>query len=204
MDSNIDVIVVKYTSTELDKRAYDNFMTYLKSVVGVNIHVHDNNINNIGLSKARNNLIKKCSTNFVCFCDYDIIPQFIDWNKIILKLNNKNVGIISPVTTKFSTVNKTLEWQNKEYISCNMMFMRTDTFKKIGMFDERFFVAYADWDIVKKVQLANLNILQHNKSFINHFGLSRYRPNKSSIWRKDFSAYVEKWSESGVLDRSKK
>lgn len=201
----IDVIVVKYIKSDLQKNAYNNFMSYLKTVEDINIHIHDNTTNNIGLVKARNELIKQCSCDFVCFCDTDIAPKFIDWRKIKIKLQeDPQIGIISPVTTKFSTINKLIEWQPKEYISCNMMFMRIDNFKKIGMFDEKFFVAYADWDLIKRVFLANLKILQHNTSTVDHFGLSKNYTNKGPVWRKDFSTYISKWGASGILDRTKK
>ncbi len=201
----IDIVVVKYISSELDKKCYDNFMAYLSQIKNLNIYIHDNTYDNIGLVKARNNLIEQCRSNIVCFCDYDIMPKSIEWDKILSKLQEDNsIGIISPVTTKFSSVNRSLEWQPKTYISCNMMFMRLDTFKQLGMFDDNFFVAYADWDLVKRVQLADLKILQHNYSIIDHFGLARYRSNKGPIWRKDFATYINKWGKDGVLDRLKK
>lgn len=201
---NIDLVVVKYFGSESDETLYNNFINYITKFNNIVLHVYDNNENNIGLSKARNIAFESCSNDIVCFSDFDINPQNIHWDAIYLKLSDPSVGIISPITTKFSTYNSTIEWQEKDYISCNMMFLKSEVFKSINGFDERFFVAYGDWDLIKKVKDRNLKLLQHNFSVIDHYGLSRFNHRKGSIWRSDFKRFVDKWGPEGVLNRRAK
>lgn len=201
---NIDLVVIKYFGSESDIKLYNNFVDCISKFDNIRFHIHDNNINNIGLPKARNVTFGLCTNDIVCFSDFDINLKKIHWNAICSKLSDPTIGIISPITTKFSTYNPSIEWQEKDYISCNMMFLRSDVFKLIDGFDERFFVAYSDWDLIKKIQSKNLKILQHNLSFIDHYGASRFNPNKGPIWRSDFNKFVDKWGKEGVLNRKAK
>jgi GT2 family glycosyltransferase len=85
-----------------------------------------------------------------------------------------------------------------------MMLFNRSRFESLGRWDEDFFVAYADWDIIRRIMNSGLKIYQHNKSSINHFGLSRHDPHKGMKWRKDFQTFIKKWGAEGQLDRTKK
>lgn len=201
---DIDLVVVKYFGSHVDESLFENFISHIQQIPNITIHIHDNTDNNIGLSKARNLALQSCTKDIVCFSDFDVKLKNIHWDAISNKLLDLDVGIISPITTKFSTSHRGIEWQEKTYIACNMMFMKSDFIKSIGGFDERFFVAYGDWDLIKRVQSHNLKILQHNFSVIDHYGASRFNYRKNSIWRSDFQKFINKWGNTGVLDRRAK
>lgn len=200
----IDVCLVKYFGSENDKGFFVSTTEEIKRQDGLNLLIHDNTKDNIGLVKARNLLYQQGSSDVVCFMDFDITINEVNWKEMYNKTNQNDVGIVSPVTTKFSTVDKNLIWQQKEYLSCNLMMINRKTFQDIGMWDEGFFVAYADWDLIKRMMNKGLKIYQHNQSSINHFGLSRHDPLKGPRWRRDFSYFVNKWGKDGCLNRGKK
>tara|TARA_R100000700_G_C3101991_1_gene98631 strand:- start:8 stop:643 length:636 start_codon:yes stop_codon:yes gene_type:complete len=202
--TNLDVCLVPYYTNKSKEEQYLKDVKNYFIEAGANVYIHDNTLANIGLSKARNKLIKNCKSEVVCLIDFDIEIINIDIPAIMKKLQQKDVGIVSPVTERFSRKDKNLVWQEKEYLACNCMFIRRDTFDRIGLLDESFFVAYADWDLIKRVLNADLKIYQHNLSNLRHFGFSRNNPNKGPIWRRDFKQFVKKWGPDGVLDRTKK
>lgn len=187
----IDICIVKYTP---NKESLDQYNKLIKQLPDkFNILIHDNNENNIGLIKARNILLSKSSNKYVCFADFDIDIINIEWEDIIEKFEaTENLAIVSPVSKGFSTVDRNVRWQPKQYLACNFMIFNRHTFDIIGQFDEEFFVAYGDWDIIKRCINNNLLILQDNNSVIKHYGLSRMNPNKNKMWNRDFKMYISK------------
>ena len=199
---SIDIGLVKYTTRDVEEEYFDNIYNYFNDL-NFNVIVHDNNENNIGLVKARNSILKQSQSKYITFCDFDIDVIKIDWDKIIEKFEqDETVGIISPITDRFSTVKKDIEWQEKEYLSCNFLIMNRFNLNKIGGFDENFFVAYGDWDLKVRFMKNGFKLYQHNLSKIKHFGFSRHNHQKGPIWRKDFNTFRNKYGYS--LNRSLK
>lgn len=197
---NIDVCLVKYITRDQEEVMWNNLISQLQQPVegiNINILIHDNNSDNIGLLKARNRLLLQSNIQstirYVCFMDFDIHIKSIDWSGIIQKLqSDPKIAIISPVTQRFSTVDVRTRWQEKKYIACNFMVFNRGVFNNVGAFDEDFFVAYGDWDMVKRCMDKGYKIIQDNHSVIQHFGTSRFNPKKSQIWAKDFAVYIKK------------
>lgn len=201
----IDICLVKWFGADHVEETFNKTVDSLLSMNHVNLHIHDNTKDNIGLPAARNKMLDECHQSIVCFMDFDISFNNMCWYSLCQKLLVADeVALVAPVTTRFSSVNKNVEWQLKEYLSCNFMMFRKSTFEKLGGWDEDFFVAYADWDMIRRIMNSGLKIYQHNKSSIDHFGLSRHDPQKGLKWRTDFQTFIKKWGAEGQLDRTKK
>lgn len=71
---------------------------------------------------------------------------------LLRKFNNKILGPLVNLMTKyefrFADYAKTMD---VPYLSGCFMFIRTDVFKKVGVFDERFFVYFEDVDLSRRI-----------------------------------------------------
>lgn len=189
----VDIGLVKYTQSKEEEEYFNNICNYFNSL-NFNVIIHDNNSDNIGLIKARNLILNQSQSKYIVFCDFDINVIQIDWEKIFKQFEcDETIGIISPLTTRFSTVDKTIEWQQKEYLSCNFFIMDRLRLNQIGCFDESFFVAYGDWDLKVRFMNKGFKFYQHNLSSIQHFSFSKRNPNKNPIWKKDCNAFFNKY-----------
>jgi GT2 family glycosyltransferase len=107
-----------------------------------------------------------------------------------------NVGLTVPSTLNESGINEALEWEEKYYLPCHFMVSkRSLIMDELGGLDERFFVAYQDWDLIKRMDDLGYITMQHNKSFISHYGYSKYSKNKRTLWNADYKRYLEKWGK---------
>lgn len=192
----IDVGLVKYTRDEVEKQQFQKVVDYFKNCdcgITFNIIMHDNDVENVGLCKARNIILEKSKSDYICFLDFDNDITSIDWRAMLCKFKeDSSVGIIAPITKKCSSVKKNIIWQKKKYLCCNVMLFHKRVFHKIGKFDEDFFVAYGDWDIIKRTLDEDFIILQHNQSAVAHHSFSKKNPKKSLIWRTDFQTFIKK------------
>jgi GT2 family glycosyltransferase len=57
---------------------------------------------------------------------------------------------------------------DSEYLSGCAMLIKKDVFKKIGLFDERFFLYYEDADFSLRAKKANFDLIINPKSHIQH------------------------------------
>jgi GT2 family glycosyltransferase len=195
----VDVGLVKYTRDKAEKQRFQKLVDYFKNCdcgITFNIIIHDNDVDNMGLCKARNIILEKSKSDYVCFLDFDNHIDSIDWRAMLHKFEeDSSVGIIAPITKRCSSVKKDITWQKKEYLCCNVMLFHKRVFNKIGKFDEDFFVAYGDWDIIKRTLGNDFIILQHNQSAVTHYSFSKKNPRKGLIWRTDFKTFIKKHGE---------
>lgn len=196
----IDVLLVKYTPTKEDEKKYEQVCCELRKNPLLRIIEWDNNRENIGLSKARNILLKQSTAKFVCFMDTDFENFNIDWSSLATKIYG-DISMTVPHDCLQATKSNDI-WDEKEYIACNCMIMLRSTIQKLGGFDEQFFVAYADWDLIQRIRRNGGRILQHNNSFVKHMGSSDKNPKKKEIWDRDYKKYLSKWGSP--LDRDKR
>lgn len=134
---------------------------------------------NIGLPKASNFLLSKVQTRYLLFTQADIK---ID-NKSIINLKksfkvNKNVILSSPTYSKKRTkIKKSLLKNYIEKTRLNMACVLCDTkkLKKIGFFDEDFFLYWEDVFLMKKINFSKFKMIQVLDSYAVHSG------SKSSI-----------------------
>ena len=94
-----------------------------------------------------------------------------------------------------------LEKYNSGESACNVpilsgcfMFMRVDTLKRAGLFDERFFMYFEDFDLMRRIYRLAQNIYYPKVSIIHKHG-NEHRSNKTmlKISIRSAIAYFNKW-----------
>jgi glycosyltransferase involved in cell wall biosynthesis len=194
----IDVCLVRYCPSKKDDEIFEKTCAYLKDKV--NLFIHDNTEDNIGLTKARNRLVTQGSSEFVCFMDFDLSQMDIDWDALTAQCRDSKVGMVFPQSDGV----KGKGWSEPVAVPCNFMLMRRKVFVELGGFNERFFVAYGDWDLICRMRAAGYKTLQHNESIVQHIGLSDDNKDKERIWDADRAVYRELWGvESLELPKKK-
>jgi glycosyltransferase involved in cell wall biosynthesis len=186
MNGNIDVVLIKYCPNNQDEEAWNKTYAYLQSK-GVNVLTRDNTNDNIGLVKARMELIEKSEAEYICFMDFDFNSIDIDFEAMKDKLRG-DVAIAIP--------DSGCSWGMRDGIPCNCIFMKRRIYESLGGYDPRYFIAYADWDLVTKVWNAGLKVERVKGSKLSHQGASEKNPQKRQLWNKDRDAYVEKWCKT--------
>ena len=134
---------------------------------------------NIGLSKASNFLLSKVKTKYFLFTQADIK---ID-NKSITNLKksftfNKNTIFSGPTYSKKKDNKKALiikRYVQKNRLNMACVLCDTRKLKKIGFFDEDFFLYWEDIFLMKKINLTKFKMVQVYNSYAVHSG------SKSSI-----------------------
>ena len=191
MNNLFEALIVRYDPIFRHKRIYDETMAWLDKN-NVPILVHDNTKSNIGLSAARNLLLKKATADVVILMDFDIRLRNVDFEAMAEKAMENDIGIVMPAK-RGKGIAKRTEWQPIDDPHCHCMVMKRQLLLDMGGFDERFFVTYGDLDLLDRVKEKNLQLLQHNKSYIVfHFGLSTDIKERNTIWAKDEKTYQRK------------
>lgn len=184
----VDVLLVKYTPNELSEMAWEKTLeTVSKWDCGVLIH--DNNVENIGLVKARNILLDQSEADVVVLMDFDF--NEIDVNIKKMARVAMDFGVVVPRDTRRKKWYG--EWEIFEDCYCNFMVIERSLLNIVNNFDEKFVTAYADWDLLNK--LSDSGLVRHNSSVVNHIGLSATVPNikeKRKMWAKDLVQFSGK------------
>lgn len=166
------------------------------------ILIHDNSINNVGLVRARNELLTQARGDVMCFMDYDLELIEFHWKIMALMALENGVGIVFPYCHGMSSKHESWynEWEDKEVMPCNCFFISRQLLNELGRFDNKFHTAYADWDLIQRVHQDYTCMMQHNRSFVIHLDQPKSKE-KVKIWEMDHAHYLEKWQQD--LDRSK-
>jgi len=124
---------------------------------------------NIGLSRASNFLLKKVKTEYMLFTQPDI---FID-SKSILNLakifkKNKDIIFVTPtISEKFKNLRKKkIIYKKKIKAAC--MMCNVKKLKRIGFFDEDYFLYWEDVDLMKKVNSFKYKMVVMGNVFAKH------------------------------------
>lgn len=208
----LDFILVKYLPHDdneiLRLKNFNNvygFVSALRSKYkGTGILVKDNTADNIGLARARNELVERSKADIVCFMDFDLdFGQFFHNIMAMKVFNDVTAGITFPfcegLSTKKDHDGYKYEWEEKEIMPCNCFYVKRSYLNKLGRFDERYHTAYADWDLILRVLRDGQKIFQHNSSTVKHHSISC--EGKRYIWDKDHKEFLDRWTKD--LDRSK-
>ena len=190
-DKMIDVILVRYCFTDDDVRLFDKTVDYL-STCPVTVHIRDNTHDNIGLNKARIELLEKCAAPVIVMMDFDFERIDIDFPALAVRLDANGVGMTLPYSvTKVPRPPYTEgvlskdEWQEIRTIPCNCMCMKRSTYAMLGGLYSAYHTAYSDVDLCRRIWKHGMRIEQHNKSCVVHVGKSSDRPEKRGIWDAD-------------------
>lgn len=122
---------------------------------------------NIGLSKASNFLINNISSKYCLFTQADIQ---ID-KKDIVKLKNsfsidKNIIFTSPKFNSHKIIKNKIEYVNKINLACIMI--DVEKIKKIGFFDEDYFLYWEDIQLIDKINKSKYKMVVVNDTKVKH------------------------------------
>ena len=186
-NKNISVIITLY-KTPLNKlknlNVYKNYKTlifdqegdiktkkFLEKKFGKNLRYFFS-MKNVGLSKASNFLLSQVKTKFFLFTQPDVKIE----NNSIIKLceileKKKNLILISPKHKNkgYDTKSKKQYSYTKE-INFACLLFDTKKIKKIGFFDDDFFLYWEDIYLKYKINNTNYKMAIANNVFIKHFG----------------------------------
>ena len=120
---------------------------------------------NIGLPRATNYLISKVKTKYFLFTQADI---FIDEKSItyLRKAFSYQNNLIFTGPSFGKKRKKGFQIKNKLNAAC--MLCNTKRTKKIGFFDEDFFLYWEDVFLMRKINLSKFKMLQSNKAIARH------------------------------------
>ncbi len=126
---------------------------------------------NIGLPKASNFLLKNVKSKYLLFTQADII---ID-QKSILSLKkifniDKKIIFVTPkiINKKYKQNKKRKKISFVKNIKAACMVCDVDKLKKIGFFDEDYFLYWEDIDLIKKINKSNYKMVIANNVFAKH------------------------------------
>jgi len=163
------------------------------------------NDGNIGIAKALNRGIKYAEENgfeWILTLDHDsICEESMIYNmfKAIEDYNPKHqIAILTPKVFEINKKEFISQKYNAEYLYSEVddciqsgSLIKIDTFKKIGLFNEKLFIYHVDFDFCQRIFQQGLKIIQCNNALLYHeegykipkniFGISVYYNNYSSI-----------------------
>ena len=127
---------------------------------------------NIGNSKSTNFLLKKVKTKYCLFTQADITIDKISLKNLIIAIKkNKGVIFAGPVfkkKTKIGKKNSSQYYEINSYLDASCMLCDVKKVKRIGFFDEDFFLYWNDEDLMKRVNKTNFKMIKVLNSFANH------------------------------------
>ncbi len=188
----IDVLLVRFCPTAEHEEAFDSTVMALWRIPGLRLLVHDNTKDNIGLSRARNRLLAKATAEVVVLMDFDLSWSRLDFKAMAEITLRPGVGLVVPLSPGINGNGWTC--QPIRRCACQCLVIARQLLTCLDGFDERYFVAYADWDLLNRIEKRGLVLLQHNDSTITeHIGLSKRDPGKRAIWNRDRAVYDKAW-----------
>ncbi len=122
---------------------------------------------NIGLSKSSNFLLNKVKTKYCLFTQPDIRINSTSINKLKKVLKNNNNTIFVGPSYRKSKVKKKNQFVKKLNAAC--MLCDVKKLKKIGFFDEDFFLYWEDIFLMDKVNKSKYKMILVNSAKAEHF-----------------------------------
>jgi len=165
------------------------------------------NSENFGFSRGNNVGIRWALEKFadyILILNNDTVLEKTTLSELVQSMQkNESAGIISPVV--LSADNQSvwfaggiIDWHkmktshiyeiksdspySSEYISGCAMFVKKDVFKKIGIFDERFFLYYEDTDFSMRAKKAGFDLLIVPAAHIKHLEQSNSKNKLKTYW----------------------
>ncbi len=133
-----------------------------------------NNTKNCGIAYALNQALAishKDKVDYLITLDQDSIFKQTEIEKILKHKNENNVAIFCPV---INDLNKNKNINSIESISdidrciTSGSIMNLKECLEVGLFDEKMFIDYVDFDYCKRIRLANKRIVRVNNSILDH------------------------------------
>lgn len=202
--NNIDVILVRYCPNGIHNDLWEYTVSVLEQYP-VNILIRDNSNDNIGLVKARIELLKQSQAPVVVLMDFDFRHISIDFPAMAQRLDVAGIGMTIPCSHHAprsqsknedprswishypsALPSKKKDFESVSKLPCNCMVMKRKLLDNIGGLYEGYHTSHGDVEICQKIINRGLRIEQYNKSKVIHVGGSAAsNPNKVSIWEAD-------------------
>ena len=126
--------------------------------------------NNIGLPKASNILLKKVKSKYLLFTQADILinkKSVIELVKIFKK--DKDIIFVTPsMNTKIYNNSKKNNLSYVKNIKAACMVCDVKKLKKIGFFDEDFFLYWEDIDLIERINNSKFKMVTAKNIFAKH------------------------------------
>lgn len=124
---------------------------------------------NIGLSKASNFLLKKVQTKYCLFTQADIKIEKKSILRLVSALNkNKNIILATPRLSKKKMISSKIKYVKNINAACILFDVRK--IKKIGFFDEDYFLYWEDIQFIQKINESGHLMAVVNDAFAQHDG----------------------------------
>ena len=185
MDKNISVIITLYKTPP-------NKLQLLKQYENYNLIIFDQGSKNnkkiiskilkkkfryfyskknIGLSKSTNFLISKVKTKFFLFTQADIeINKDSIKNLLRTIKSKKDVIFAAPVIGQNSKKNLIKKYSYSNKLNAVVMLCDLKKVKKLGFFDENFFLYWEDVDLMERVKNSQFKMINVFNSYARHHG----------------------------------
>ncbi len=181
MKKDISVIITLFKTPQnklKNLKNYKNFQTLifeqeankdsvykLKKSLGFNFK-YFSSPKNIGLSKSSNFLLNKVSTKYCLFTQADIKIS----HQSILRLKklfsySKNLICLSP-SLNLRKNQKKIEFKKKINLACVLIDVKK--MKKVGFFNEDFFLYWEDIDLIRKINKSKFKMAEANNIHFKH------------------------------------
>ena len=207
MGKNISVIITLYR-TPYDKlkllKQYTNYKIIIFDQDSKNNKKTISNIlkkkfkyfyskKNIGLSKSTNFLISKVKTKFFLFTQADIeINKISILNLLKIIKSKKDVIFVAPILGRPSKKKLIKKYNYSNKLDASIMLCDLKKVKKLGFFDENFFLYWEDIDLMKRVRNSDFKMIKVLNSYAKHYGCKSSVENyKTKIVRKTNFKYGE-------------
>lgn len=181
------------------------------------------NQKNVGFGRAMNQGAKLVETEFVTLLNNDTWLMK-NWDAVLLRRAVEiSVDMIAPFAYENTFMISDMEGLARAYVERNrgkwkrewssiLMMFKTESFRRVGMFDERFFVTYEDTDLRERMKREGMSFAQIGDAFIWHQSMGTREggalPSGYEVEGKKL--FIEKWGfdpssrESGKLQKLKR
>ena len=198
-NKNITVIITLYKTPKekiLNLIQYKNFKNIwfnqesnksykkkIKKIVGFEFKYYSDK-KNIGLSKASNFLLNKVNTKYCLFTQADITINEKSIKKLAKILSRNNEAVIIAPNLKNKLKNKSQQYQYVKQLDLACILCDVKKLKKIGFFDEDFFLYWEDIFLMDRINRSNYKmIIANNVNAIHSGGKSTQNSQKIQFIR---------------------
>jgi len=202
----LSIIIVTFNSSHIISKCINSFERNIYDVYVVDNASSDNTISvineefkdialiannkNLGFGKANNIALKKIDTEYALILNPDALIRDVDINNAINILKkNSNIAILGSnniadrdfTNTK---INDLEEFYYSDFVVGGVMFMNMKNIKKIGFFDEKFFMFAEDSEICdRSIAYGYKNAIAYN-CFTIHKGAQSSKKTLKVLYRR--------------------
>tara|TARA_B100000686_G_scaffold335149_1_gene403390 strand:- start:332 stop:1156 length:825 start_codon:yes stop_codon:yes gene_type:complete len=161
----------KYKSIFFDQESNGKFKNKMKKILNFKFKYYYS-LKNIGLSKSSNLLLSKVKTKYCLFTQPDILIEEKSINMLIRAIKlQKDAIFVGPKNVKnkrFKKLNKYPKYKIVNNLKAACMLCDVKKLRKIGFFDNDFFLYWEDVYLMKKISKTNYKMLLVNNAYAFH------------------------------------